>query len=120
MSRRHGRATIPFGKFKGRQLSQIDDGYLSWLSGTDLIRQSNWKWLRDSLRAELQHRGFRTEEDPIRFTTPILELTSRGDGCITEIEFALQDIHDRGFVPLRIICSPAAICQIAKISRLFT
>jgi hypothetical protein len=35
MSRRHGRATLPFGKHRGVRVSLCDDAYLSWLSGYD-------------------------------------------------------------------------------------
>ena len=63
MSRRHGRATIPFGKkYRGVRVRLCPDDYLSWLSGwlsEDEGRSQKFRWLLDSIVAELSFRGLR-------------------------------------------------------------
>lgn len=59
MSRKHGRATIPFGQYKGVRIRLLPDDYLSWL--TTFLVDPNWHWLRESVLAELRFRGFVTE-----------------------------------------------------------
>jgi uncharacterized protein (DUF3820 family) len=65
---RHGRATIPFGKYKGVRIRLLPDDYLSWLTTAAMMRDPKWKWLYDSLIAELKFRGLNWEmaatEDP--------------------------------------------------------
>jgi hypothetical protein len=65
---RHGRAIMPFGKFKGVRIRLLPDSYLSWLSAAGMLQDPKWWWLRESLRAELRFRGFREDladtEDP--------------------------------------------------------
>ena len=58
---RHGRAVIPFGKYKGVRVRLLPDDYLSWLTTAPMIRAAKWKWLRDSLIAELEYRGLRAD-----------------------------------------------------------
>lgn len=58
---RHGRATIPFGKYKGVRIRLLPDDYLSFLTTLNLIRDPKWKWLLDSLLAELSFRGLNAE-----------------------------------------------------------
>ncbi len=59
MSRRHGRAVIPFGKYKGVHVRNIPDDYLSWLLnwGEHWLGNDKWRWLTESIVAELHHRG---------------------------------------------------------------
>lgn len=57
MSRRPGRAVIPFGKFKGCRLRNLPSDYLSFLTRLPMMRDDRWKWLKDSLYAELEFRG---------------------------------------------------------------
>ena len=62
MSRRHGRATLPFGKHRGVRVSLCDDAYLSWLSGwlaEDAERMAKFQYVFDSIVPELNHRGLR-------------------------------------------------------------
>jgi uncharacterized protein (DUF3820 family) len=58
---RHGRATMPWGKFKGVRISLVPDDYLSFLTTTCILSDPKWDWLRESLLAELRHRGLRVE-----------------------------------------------------------
>jgi len=71
---RHGRAVMPFGKFKGVRIRLLPDSYLSWLSTA--LQDPKWWWLKESLRAELRFRGFREDladtDDP-----PPAELPAR-------------------------------------------
>lgn len=67
---RHGRAIVPFGKYKGVRIRLIPDNYLSWLTSAKMMRDPRWKWLRDSLVSELKFRGMRydladTEDVPV-------------------------------------------------------
>ena len=63
---RHGRAQMPWGKYRGCQIRILPDAYLSFLTTTVIFQDSKWDWLRESLLAELRHRGFRTDlaEEP--------------------------------------------------------
>jgi uncharacterized protein (DUF3820 family) len=65
---RHGRATMPFGKYKGVRIRLIPDDYLSWLTTAPMMRTPQWNWLWDSLISELKYRGLNYEqaatEDP--------------------------------------------------------
>lgn len=58
---RHGRAVIPFGKYKGVRIRLLPDDYLSWLTTAKMLRDHRWKWLRDSVIAELKFRGLRSD-----------------------------------------------------------
>ena len=40
----------------------IPDDYLSWLSTSIVMTDPKWTWLKDSLIAELKHRGFKYEQ----------------------------------------------------------
>lgn len=66
---RHGRAVIPFGKYKGVRIRLLPDDYLSWLTTAPMMKTAQWKWLWDSLIAELKFRGLNYEmaatEDPV-------------------------------------------------------
>lgn len=55
---RHGRAVMPFGKHRGIPVRLLPDDYLGWLATRDL---DLWKWLRESIAAELRFRGFRDD-----------------------------------------------------------
>ncbi len=61
MSRRHGRAVMPWGKHKGVRIRLIPDAYLSWLTTTPILRDAKWWWLKESLEAELKFRGLRAD-----------------------------------------------------------
>lgn len=52
---------MPFGKWKGCRIRVLPDPYLSWLSGWEVLRLPKWKWLHDSLIAELDFRGLRAD-----------------------------------------------------------
>jgi len=66
---KHGRAVIPFGKYKGVRIRLLPDGYLSWLTTAPMMRTRQWQWLWDSVVAELKFRGFEIQgcwlEDPV-------------------------------------------------------
>jgi uncharacterized protein (DUF3820 family) len=66
---RHGRATLPFGRFKGVRVRLVPDDYLSWLTTAPMMRDEKWKWLWDSVIAELKFRGLKYElaetEEPV-------------------------------------------------------
>lgn len=82
MSRRHGRATIPFGKFKGVRVSLLKDSYLSFLTTLPWMHEPQWRWLYDSVLAELRFRDFNTvgieREDVIaEHAEPVVEIFSK-------------------------------------------
>jgi len=58
---RHGRAILPFGKYKGVRIRLVPDSYLSWLSTSIIMTDPRWWWLKESLLAELRHRGMRAD-----------------------------------------------------------
>ena len=71
---KHGRATIPFGKYRGVRLRLIPDDYLSWLTTAPMMREEQWRWLWDSLIAELKWRGYdlaHTEEPMVEPVLPV-------------------------------------------------
>ncbi len=78
MSRRHGRAVMPWGKWKGTRIRLLPDAYLSWLTETPILQDPKWWYLKESLLAELRFRGLRADladtPDPIPQTSdsPIL------------------------------------------------
>jgi uncharacterized protein (DUF3820 family) len=73
---RHGRAVLPFGKYRGVRLRLIPDDYLSWLTTAPMMKDDQWRWLWDSLIAELKWRGLRydlahTEEPVVEPALPV-------------------------------------------------
>jgi uncharacterized protein (DUF3820 family) len=52
---------MPWGKYRGCRIRLLPDAYLSWLSGWTVLRSPKWKWLHDSLLAELKFRGLRAD-----------------------------------------------------------
>ena len=64
MSRRHGRATIPFGKHKGKEVRELPVTYLCWLGSSEIIVSPQWDWLRESVDAELRHCGLPETDNP--------------------------------------------------------
>ena len=58
---RHGRAIMPWGKYRGVRVRLIPDTYLSWLTTTFVLTAPEWRWLKDSLLAELRFRGLRAD-----------------------------------------------------------
>ncbi|HEX8797912.1 MAG TPA: hypothetical protein VF772_04825 [Terriglobales bacterium] len=56
MSRRAGRAVMPWGKYKGTRVRLPPDAYLSFLTTTFIMQSEQWTWLRDSVLAELRYR----------------------------------------------------------------
>lgn len=75
MARRHGRAVMPFGKFKGVRIRLIPDAYLSWM--TTALKDQKWWWIRESLIAELKFRGLRADLADTPEPTPIPVLGAR-------------------------------------------
>lgn len=73
---RHGRAQMPWGRFRGVRIRLIPDDYLSWLCTTPMLRdEARWKWLRDSVISELKFRGLRydlaeTDEPGVEIPEP--------------------------------------------------
>jgi hypothetical protein len=53
--------TMPFGRYKGWLLSEIDDGYIAWLYALDNLRQP----LRDRVDEEFERRRRRDAESPV-------------------------------------------------------
>lgn len=60
---RHGRAVMPWGKYRGVRMAHIPDAYLSWLAGLPWLAEesSKWWWLRASIVKEMGARGLRAE-----------------------------------------------------------
>lgn len=58
---KHGRATIPFGKFKGVRIRLLPDDYLSFLTSIAIMQDPRWRWLKDSVLSELRFRGLRAD-----------------------------------------------------------
>jgi uncharacterized protein (DUF3820 family) len=73
----HGKAVMPWGRWKGTRIRLLPDEYLSWLTSSDIVLSRRWNWLRESLFAELKFRGMR--EDLAKSTEP--EYDSTADGC---------------------------------------
>jgi uncharacterized protein (DUF3820 family) len=48
--------TIPFGKFKGKDIEDIPDSYLIWVSGEDWFKAREAK-LYDNIKKELAYRN---------------------------------------------------------------
>ena len=99
MSRRHGRAVIPFGKYKGVRIRLLPDDYLSFLTTTNLIRAAQWRWLKDSVIAELRFRGFRedlalTLEQETAMPVPSMPLDARREISLDAHE-GLQSGHEK-------------------------
>lgn len=69
---RHGRAQLPWGKFRGVRIRLVPDDYLSWLTTAPMIRAPKWKWLYDSLISELKFRGLRY--DLAETVDPVIEI----------------------------------------------
>ena len=58
---------MPFGKHKGRALSELPDGYLAWLLGLSDLRP----FLRDALEAERDRRaGHHDSRESYSYTPP--------------------------------------------------
>jgi uncharacterized protein (DUF3820 family) len=87
---RHGRAVMPFGKWKGVRIRLIPDDYLSWLTTSDVVKDAKWKWLKDSLMAELRFRGLRddlastSEPEPVKQPLPLVTMGSTRRNIILE------------------------------------
>jgi uncharacterized protein (DUF3820 family) len=119
---RHGRAVIPFGKWKGCQLRLIPDDYLSWLTTAPMIWEPQWSWLRESLIAELKFRGMRydlahTLNTMRRFEFPVFPAIRPAEqnpspGCVPEIEDALDVVAKENLRPVRLLCTAAAMGEI--------
>jgi uncharacterized protein (DUF3820 family) len=66
---RHGRAQLPFGKYRGVRIRLVPDDYLSWLTTAPMMKEPRWRWLWDSVISELKFRGLKYElaetTDPI-------------------------------------------------------
>jgi hypothetical protein len=73
---RHGHAQMPWGKFRGVRIRLLPDDYLSWLTTAPMLRdEARWKWLWDSVIAELKFRGLNYEaaatDDPVVPDVPL-------------------------------------------------
>jgi hypothetical protein len=118
---RHGRACMPFGKFKGCAVRSLPTDYLDWLagrfsapldgfSGIDLS-DSKWDWLCESVMAEMKHRGLNVDH--------ILETRLASHFAYTESDKPCDwqwPIHDAAHVRLAIqnfIYMPPAMQQAA-------
>ncbi len=81
----HGRAEMPWGKFKGVRIRLLPDDYLSWLTTLELLRDHRWKWLKDSLISELKFRRLRydladtPDPEPIEIEEQIPVRRTRSD-----------------------------------------
>jgi len=49
---------MPWGRHKGIRIRLIPSDYLSWLTTTPMLQEARWKWLHDSVIAELKFRGY--------------------------------------------------------------
>ena len=78
---RHGRACMPWGKYRGVRIRLIPDDYLSWLTTAPMMREPKWRWLWDSLVSELKFRDLKYElaetVDPVLESPPATILNSR-------------------------------------------
>ena len=79
---RHGRAIIPFGKYKGVRIRLLPDAYLSWLTTAPMLRDQKWWWLKESLIAELRFRGLRhdladTPDQPAAEPAPLVKASRK-------------------------------------------
>jgi uncharacterized protein (DUF3820 family) len=52
---------MPFGRYKGIRIRLLPDAYLSWLTTAPMMQVPEWRWLHDSLIAELKFRGLKYE-----------------------------------------------------------
>lgn len=52
---------MPWGRYKGVRIRLLPDDYLSWLTTAEILRAPQWKWLWESLAAELKFRGLKHE-----------------------------------------------------------
>jgi uncharacterized protein (DUF3820 family) len=78
---KHGRAILPFGKYKGVRIRLVPDDYLSWLTTAPMMQSLAWRWLWDSLIAELKFRGLKYElaetEEPMIEVSAVTEIFNR-------------------------------------------
>jgi uncharacterized protein (DUF3820 family) len=58
---KHGRAVMPFGMHKGVRIRLLSDSYISWLTTWPGLWQAQWRWLKESVLAELRFRGLRDD-----------------------------------------------------------
>jgi hypothetical protein len=93
---KHGRAVMPWGKWKGTQVRHVPSDYLSWLWGTvedgGVLSAPEWRWVKDSVEAEMRHRGLNVPK-PQPAQTPLV--CPYCDAFPWPTEAALnQHIHD--------------------------
>lgn len=69
---RHGRAVMPWGKWKGCRIRLLPDSYISWLTSTPILKDPRWHYLKASLLAELKFRGLREDLADIPDPAPVL------------------------------------------------
>lgn len=75
MARRHGRAVMPWGKYRGVRIRLLPDSYLSFMTESPILLDAKWWWLKESLLAELRFRGLRedladTVDAPVEIEEP--------------------------------------------------
>jgi uncharacterized protein (DUF3820 family) len=94
---RHGRAQMPWGKFRGVRIRLLPDSYLSWLTTAPMMRDPQWRWLWESLIAELKWRGLRydlahTEEPVVDVPLPVenhrkIRLVGEPEPTVQDLDF---------------------------------
>lgn len=52
--------TMPFGKYKGKFITDVPDDYLQWLEPQEFV----YTQLRETIRTELEGRGLSSEDSP--------------------------------------------------------
>ena len=78
---RHGRAQMPWGRYKGVRVRLLPDDYLSWLTTLPMMRTEKWKWLWDSIIAELKFRGLKYEL--AETVEPVIEIPEEVPAVLT-------------------------------------
>ena len=68
---------MPWGKYKGIRIRLLPDDYLSWLTTWEPIKSEKWKWLRDSVIAELKFRGYNVTAVLVPDRQIVVEETAR-------------------------------------------
>lgn len=91
---------MPWGKYRGVALHLIPSAYLSFLAtGTVILREPRWDWLRASLISELKFRGLNTEGlDDNWEPSELSELPQEERDRVVAIAFALHKRRGPGHI----------------------